>query len=215
MKERLSLQFLPGGFCLWGPTLLASDLLLGRAKSSSRTTDHQLLRALSHAAREAHASRIVLLGSLFGPGAEPDGDLPGLLVPWRSELLETEIAWVYPKAAVQWDQILDFLEISRIASGAKLGEVQLVSSRKLSQGSQTASFIGGLKPAMKLANGRLAPAWSGLEEALVFPSCSRSTAKSAMDFDWDWQEEALPLSMPEPITESEQESVLHLAEAIG
>lgn len=196
--DELGLQLLPGGFCLWGPTLLASDLLLGSAKAKSRPLDHQLLRCLSHTARETKASRIVLLGSLFSPNADPEGDLPGLLVPWRSELLEVEIAWVYAKAAPQWDQILDFLEISRIASGAKLGEAELLSVKEMPANSNGLSFVGGVRPFILSPKGKKAPAWGVKGLTIAFPSCGGATTKKEETADWDWSEELMPIPFPEP-----------------
>ena len=212
--DELGLQLLPGGFCLWGPTLLASDPLLGSPRPKNLPSDHQLLRNISRTARENMASRIVLLGGLFGPSADPEGDLPGLLVPWRSELLEVEIAWVYPKPAPQWDQILDFLEISRIASGAKLGDAELLSPKSPVKPGGGLSFVGGQKPGVKSASGKKVAAWAVKGSSLIFPSCGGLVAKGAESSGWDWFEEVLPglQHMPEvQLTEAESDLALGAA----
>lgn len=213
--EELGMQLLPGGFCLWGPTLLASDPLLGSPRTKNLPSDHQLLRNISRTAREYMASRIVLLGGLFGASADPEGDLPGLLVPWRSELLEVEIAWVYPKPAHQWDQILDFLEISRIASGAKLGDAELISPKSAFRAGKDLSFVGGQKPFIRSAAGKKVAAWAVKERALVFPSCGGSVSKSSEMPDWDWCQEVEPLLLPLlEVQPSDAESDLALEAAL-
>lgn len=143
--EKLGLNLIPGGFCQWGPTLLASDLLLG-GQHPKGVSDQSLLSGLSIALRDRQCSRLVILGRLFAKSADPDGDLPGLLVAWRSEILEAEIIWIFPEPLPAWSGILDFLEIKPAQSGSMLGEVELLSNPKVLVESRQPTFIGGTAP---------------------------------------------------------------------
>ncbi len=214
LLEELGLTLLPGGFCSWGPTLLASDPLLGAAKTKDHPTDQQILKSLSLSLRQTGASRLVFLGSLFGPSADPKGDLPGLLVPWRSEILEIEIAWVYPKAAPEWDQILDFLEISRVASGAKLGDAELISAKSLPKSWKAFSFIGGLKPSLATNHNKKKPAWAAKNGAFILPSCRGVIAKTLEKAALDWAIEWEPYTFPSLIDEQNVEPEVQEPEAV-
>lgn len=167
--EKLGLQLVPGGFCQWGPTLLASDLLLGGPHPKG-VTDQSLLSSLSIALRNNQCSRLVILGRLFAKAADPAEDLPGLLVAWRSELLEAEIIWVFPEPFPAWSGILDFLEVKPAPSGSMLGEVELISTPKLLAASRMPAFIGGASPKQGEANGRTCLLGWASEDSLILPS---------------------------------------------
>lgn len=167
--ERLGLQLIPGGCCQWGPTLLASDLLLGGPHPKG-ISDQALLAGLSHALRDRQCARLVLLGRLFAKSADPHGDLPGLLVSWRSEILEADIIWVFPEPLTKWTGILEFLEVKPAPSGSMLGEAELLSSPLALSGLRHPTFIGGSAPKSEAASGKnCLMGWTS-SECLILPS---------------------------------------------
>ena len=180
--DSLGVELLPGGLCQWGPTLLAADLCLG-GRQPKGTSDLLILKRISVAVRERDCSRLVILGKLFSNSADPDGDLPGLLVTWRSELLETEIIWVYPKALPAWSGILDFLEVKVAPSGCTLGEAELVSSSTLREGLRLPAFIGGLRPALGEPDQALVKAWWASESFIALPALGGSAQLKPAPFD--------------------------------
>lgn len=195
MIEEAGLKLFPGGCCLLGPTLLVADPLLGSASSKRLLSDHHILRTLSLTLRQTEAVRLVILGNLFASKADSAGDLPGLLVPWRGEILDVEIAWVYAKPEPKWDQILDFLEVSRIATGAKLGGIELLSAKGLPVKYPNPALIGGLKPWVKGEKDKKSAAWATYQQGLVLPSCRGAFSKSAETYAWDWTEAWQPLNV--------------------
>lgn len=167
--EKLGLNLIPGGFCQWGPTLLASDLLLGGSHPKG-VSDQSLLSGLSIALRDRQCSRLVILGRLLAKSADPDGDLPGLLVPWRSEILDAEVIWVFSEPLPAWSGILDFLEIRPAPSGSMLGEAELLSNPKAIVEFRQPTFIGGTVPKEAEANTRDTLAGWTSGDCLILPS---------------------------------------------
>lgn len=172
--DALGVELLPGGLCQWGPTLLASDLCLG-GRHPKGSSDLQILKRVSLLVRERDCTRLVILGKLFANSADPDGDLPGLLVPWKSELLETEIIWVYPKAMPAWSGILEFLEVKVAPSGCTLGEAELISSAAISEPLRLPAFIGGLRPGAAPDQQPVEKAWWASASFVALP-CQGGTA---------------------------------------
>lgn len=166
--DSLGVELLPGGLCQWGPTLLAADPCLG-GRQPKGSSDLQILKRLSLTVRERDCSRLVILGKLFSNSADPDGDLPGLLVTWRSELLETEIIWVYPKALPAWSGILDFLELKVAPSGCTLGEAELISAASIKNPLRLPAFVGGVRPSHSQGGQAASKAWWASESFVALP----------------------------------------------